>query len=187
MRTQKCSSCLRPADLSGDAGSWICRTCNKTNMVMRMKPEDAVGDEAMTKFECSIKCGYSRRANPGGIVPVTCPLCREGELIQVSILNRNSEDAVGDTLKARDKTHGDYKMQAYLSQILKIDYRNAKNWRELTANQKESLDMIAVKISRILNGDPNETDHWHDIAGYAKLVEDALKGGEKCEERKLKN
>jgi hypothetical protein len=37
--------------------------------------------------------------------------------------------------------------------------------------QREALDMILHKIARIVNGNPNETDHWHDIAGYATLVE----------------
>lgn len=31
---------------------------------------------------------------------------------------------------------------------------------------------IADKIARILNGDPEYRDNWHDIAGYAKLAED---------------
>ena len=34
--------------------------------------------------------------------------------------------------------------------------------------------MIAVKISRILTGDPSHADNWHDIAGYATLVERRL-------------
>jgi hypothetical protein len=41
--------------------------------------------------------------------------------------------------------------------------------------QRESLDMIAHKIARILNGNPNVHDHWHDIAGYATLVANDLK------------
>lgn len=36
--------------------------------------------------------------------------------------------------------------------------------------------MIAVKIARILVGDCNHPDHWHDIAGYATLVADRLEG-----------
>jgi len=35
--------------------------------------------------------------------------------------------------------------------------------------------MIAHKIARIINGDPNHLDSWHDIAGYATLVEQELK------------
>jgi len=46
----------------------------------------------------------------------------------------------------------------------------------LDADQIEALDMIAHKIARILNGDPNYADSWDDIAGYAKLVGDRLKG-----------
>jgi hypothetical protein len=34
--------------------------------------------------------------------------------------------------------------------------------------------MIQHKIARILNGDPTYTDNWHDIAGYATLVEQHL-------------
>jgi hypothetical protein len=39
--------------------------------------------------------------------------------------------------------------------------------------------MIAHKIGRILNGDPDYIDSWDDIAGYAKLVADRLRGNEK--------
>lgn len=31
--------------------------------------------------------------------------------------------------------------------------------------------MILHKIARIMNGDPDHIDHWHDIAGYATLIE----------------
>ena len=36
--------------------------------------------------------------------------------------------------------------------------------------------MIAHKIGRILNGDPNYADSWVDIAGYAQLVANELEG-----------
>jgi hypothetical protein len=36
--------------------------------------------------------------------------------------------------------------------------------------------MILMKLARALNGDPNDTDNWHDIQGYAKLVEDRILG-----------
>ena len=49
-------------------------------------------------------------------------------------------------------------------------------WKKLTTYQRESLIVIAQKIARILNGNPNEPDHWHDIAGYATLVEKELIG-----------
>ena len=46
-------------------------------------------------------------------------------------------------------------------------------------DQKEALFMIAHKIGRIINGDPDYADSWIDIAGYAKLVGDRLNGEER--------
>lgn len=40
--------------------------------------------------------------------------------------------------------------------------------------QLEALEMIARKLARIINGDPNYADSWVDIADYAKLVADRL-------------
>lgn len=48
--------------------------------------------------------------------------------------------------------------------------------RKLAPSQTEALEMIAHKIARIMNGDPNYADSWRDIAGYATLVADELEG-----------
>jgi hypothetical protein len=47
---------------------------------------------------------------------------------------------------------------------------------EVQPDQAEALDMICHKLGRIVNGDPDYADSWDDIAGYAKLVADRLKG-----------
>lgn len=39
------------------------------------------------------------------------------------------------------------------------------------------MTVIADKIARILSGDPNYADSWHDIGGYAKLVENYIESG----------
>ncbi len=78
------------------------------------------------------------------------------------------------TLEQRSKTHGEYSIQAGVAQRLKADMADSPNWEGLSSVQRESLEMIAHKIARILVGDPNHGDSWHDIAGYAKLVEDRL-------------
>ena len=41
---------------------------------------------------------------------------------------------------------------------------------------RESLEMLAHKVARILNGNPDYVDSWHDVSGYATLVEKRLKG-----------
>lgn len=73
----------------------------------------------------------------------------------------------------RKSTHGDWGQQSDTAHRLKSEMHFTRitgaGWDNLTVSQKEALDMIAVKISRILSGNPNEPDHWDDIAGYAFL------------------
>jgi hypothetical protein len=40
---------------------------------------------------------------------------------------------------------------------------------KLSDKQQYCIDMMLMKISRILQGNPNKADTWHDIEGYAKL------------------
>lgn len=51
---------------------------------------------------------------------------------------------------------------------------SAYNSEQLDDSMKTSLFMICNKMARIVNGDPNYIDNWHDIAGYATLVEQEL-------------
>jgi hypothetical protein len=76
-----------------------------------------------------------------------------------------------DILNEREKTHGDYYRVAMMAQELKDAMRRGKNWKALDDTQRETLELIATKIGRILSGDPHEVDHWCDIAGYATLIE----------------
>ena len=78
------------------------------------------------------------------------------------------------TLKQRQKTHGDFATHAKISQELKNVMREHGLY-ELDADQIEALEMVAHKIARILNGNPNYFDSWHDVAGYSTLVADRLK------------
>lgn len=77
-------------------------------------------------------------------------------------------------LKERKKSHGEYRDHAYRAQLIKEVYRQGQNWKKLSDIQKETLEMNAHKVARILEGDPDHKDHWDDIAGYATLVSDRL-------------
>lgn len=79
--------------------------------------------------------------------------------------------SIEDTLKQRNGTHGDFTEQADLSQRLKDVLHTARNWYKLEPYMQEALDMVAHKMARTLAGDPYHADSWHDIAGYATLVE----------------
>ena len=86
---------------------------------------------------------------------------------------------VNDTLNERGKRYGEFSEHAAISQNLKAIMASQPGWYDLTASQRESLEMIAHKIARILNGDPNYADNWHDIAGYATLIDLQLQGDDK--------
>lgn len=82
-----------------------------------------------------------------------------------------AKQSVQSTLKARGNTHGEFSVNAQISQDLKDTLRETPGWESLSADKKEALDMIMHKAARICTGDANEPDHWHDIAGYATLAE----------------
>jgi len=86
---------------------------------------------------------------------------------------------VDATLNERGKRYGSFYANADTAQLLKQAMQSLDGWERLQVDQCEALQMIAHKIARILNGDPNYADSWVDIAGYAKLVADRLEGVER--------
>jgi hypothetical protein len=86
---------------------------------------------------------------------------------------------IDKTIDERGTRYGKFKDQAMICQGLKEVMQMTEGWDRLAPDQAEALEMIQHKIARILNGDPNYHDSWHDIGGYSKLVADRLIGIEK--------
>lgn len=86
--------------------------------------------------------------------------------------------AIDDTLKERGSRYGSFMGHARITQNIKHAVQDSPNWPLLAPDMAECLEMLAHKMGRILNGDPNYHDSWHDIVGYAKLVADRLLTGE---------
>lgn len=86
---------------------------------------------------------------------------------------------INETLTDRDQKYGTFIGNAGIAQELKQVLYSSPNWDLLRADQAEALEIIASKIARMLNGDPNYIDNWHDIQGYARLVEERLVGEQK--------
>lgn len=85
--------------------------------------------------------------------------------------------SVEQTLKERGTRYGDFTDHAQICQDLMRVMQRAKNqnsWPDLSDVQRQALTVIADKIARILSGDPDYADNWHDIQGYARLVEERL-------------
>lgn len=78
-------------------------------------------------------------------------------------------------LTTRGKTHGDFKDNAYNGQYLREFWRRSPHWQTMPLVQREALDMLACKLSRILSGQSTFEDHWADIEGYARLARDGCK------------
>lgn len=82
---------------------------------------------------------------------------------------------IESTLAERGKRYGEFPEHARITQDIKFAMTQSPNWSVLKTSHKEALEMIAHKMGRILNGDPEYGDNWHDIAGYATLAEQDCK------------
>ena len=85
-----------------------------------------------------------------------------------------SKPDLGVIISERGASYGDFTVQGVIAQDLKSYVRALPNWERMEPHQRESMEMILHKISRIMNGDPNHLDSWVDIAGYAQIVADRI-------------
>lgn len=91
---------------------------------------------------------------------------------------------VNETLKERGKVYGDYKggseFRAKVMELI-VDRYAEVNHGGMPAIHMVYVYDIVNKLSR-LAVTPYHIDTWHDIAGYATLVEKAFKKAEKQEQ-----
>jgi hypothetical protein len=95
--------------------------------------------------------------------------------LDVTKSKTNSQGVTGnvtveDTLKERGGRYGSFDTHAVFAEEFNRVYEGSDNWDIMRSDSKEALRIIANKIGRILNGDPEYDDNWRDIAGYATLV-----------------
>lgn len=82
----------------------------------------------------------------------------------------NYPSKVESILAKRGSVHGPFEAQAALA--TKLDRILSQNPRFgfLAEAVQHGLDMVCVKLSRIMSGDPHHYDHWRDIQGYLTLM-----------------
>ena len=90
-------------------------------------------------------------------------------------MEHKQPESIDSTLQERGTRYGSFQGHARIAQNLKDSMRDSPNWHTLSDDKREALEMVQHKIARILNGDPEYHDSWHDIIGYTKLVADTLK------------
>ena len=123
---------------------------------------DATGDVSYEEFKSQYP--LTRMLWQRDIDNNELPFIDSEDTVKVTI------DELRETLKERQSNYGDFKDVANTTQSLLDNFPLGR----MSAIQKEALHMICSKLARIANGDPNHKDSWHDIAGYARLVEDSL-------------
>ena len=78
---------------------------------------------------------------------------------------------ISQILDQREKLYGRFPTVAAVSQGISDSMRVASGWSLLPAYQRESLELIANKMARIVaSGNASYEDSWVDISGYAELV-----------------
>lgn len=89
-----------------------------------------------------------------------------------------SSGGVDATLAERQSTYGCFEDVAFVTEnIMSILAKVRVNGLDdLPNTHRMALYMIASKMARIVNGDFNHLDSWHDIGGYSKLIEKLIKG-----------
>lgn len=82
---------------------------------------------------------------------------------------------LNETLAERGARYGSFFEHALIAQSLQSVMRGTDaiptGWNGLAPDMQQALTTICDKIARILNGSPTYLDNWHDIQGYARLVE----------------
>lgn len=82
--------------------------------------------------------------------------------------------SIDNTLQERGDRYGSFAHHAKIAQDLQRVLHGEAGWAKLADDQRQALTVIMDKVARMLNGDPAYRDNWHDIVGYAKLVDDRM-------------
>jgi hypothetical protein len=128
------------------------------------------------RFNISIPYAYKLRekAVGKGIAMAEAPWLSD----ELSAPVQAAQVTVDTILDSRATDYGTFRDNSRLAQALKraMAEHAEDQGKTFADDQWEALEMIASKMSRIVNGDPNKADSWDDIAGYAKLVSDRIQG-----------
>lgn len=98
---------------------------------------------------------------------------------KITRMSKNSKSDVEKTLEQRGNRYGTIQencdMTAKLMKVIKdYDHYDNSTKPKMDNVHWECLHMIFHKISRMVCGDPWYADNAHDIAGYAKLLEEHI-------------
>ena len=95
---------------------------------------------------------------------------------QYAEIEQVRKQTIEATLAERQAQYGCFEDVAFVTENIMATLSKVRSngSTDLPHPHRMALYMIASKIARIVNGDHNHKDSWHDIGGYSKLIEDLL-------------
>lgn len=91
--------------------------------------------------------------------------------------------SIENTLEERGARYGKFIDHAGYAQSIQDICRSSPNWDAMRQDVRQCLIVISDKLARILNGDSEYEDNWHDLQGYARLVEKRIQDEKELFER----
>ena len=97
---------------------------------------------------------------------------------QYAEIEKVRQQTIEETLAERQAQYGSFEDVARTTgKIMEaLSGVRVNGLSDLPYPHRMALYMIASKMARIVNGDFNSIDEWHDISGYATLVERLIDG-----------
>ena len=91
---------------------------------------------------------------------------------------KRCQSKIDETLAERQAQYGCFEDVAFVTESIMgiLSKVRGNGLQDLPNPHRMALYMIASKMARIVNGDFNHLDSWHDIGGYAKLIEKLIEG-----------
>ena len=95
---------------------------------------------------------------------------------QYAEIEQVRKQTIEATLAERQAQYGCFEDVAFVTENIMATLSKVRSngLTDLPYTHRMALYMIASKMARIVNGDFNHKDSWHDIGGYSKLIEDLL-------------
>lgn len=93
---------------------------------------------------------------------------------QYAEIEQVRQQTIDATLAERQSTYGCFEDVAFVTENI-INVLKKCNYNKMPHTHRMAMYMIASKMARLVNGDCNHLDSWHDIGGYAKLIENLIK------------
>lgn len=76
---------------------------------------------------------------------------------------------INQVLAERGDNYGDWGRECRMNETIIEALATGEGWGRMEATQREAIRRMVMKMVRIANGNPDHSDSWTDLEGYARL------------------